>query len=407
MRSGSSTGSARPSETVYDLIQSDNELAAWCQDTDSSKLLAIDTEFVGEKTYWPDLELVQICDERSRIALIDVRTIGNTKPLAELLLDPEREKILHSGSQDIVILRRWLGAAVEPLFDTQVAASMVGVGAQVSYANLVAKYCNVTLSKDHTVSDWSQRPLSKAQLSYAAADVLHLHELHARLVEELRRREREEWYREEQHERVQLHVREIEAPTPEGELFKSVKEWGKLRPRQLAILQKLAIWREREAQKRNEPRRKLMPDQALIGLSRLAPSTKQEIRTARQIPQGPVNRFIDDLLRIVAEGRKVPKDQWPRKDYSAPPDIPPGITEILQGLVRTVAEEKDIAATLLTTSSELSALVNNRHNMDGLQLPVLHGWRRKLVGEKLLALLDGRLVLKIKDRDRLVFEEQE
>ncbi len=405
MRSSGAGAPRRTSGVAYDLIESDAALAKWCAEAASSTLLAFDTEFVGEKTYWPDLELVQVCDEKRRIALIDVRAIGDNAPLADLLLDPKREKILHSGSQDIVILRRWLGAAVEPLFDTQVAAAMVGVGAQVSYANLVSKFCGATLSKDHTVSDWSRRPLSEAQLAYAADDVVHLHELRERLLAELDASNREEWYREEQHDRVQAYVRDFDSPTPEEDLFKAVKEWGKLKGRQLAILQKLAIWRDREAQRRNEPRRKLMPDAALIGLARMAPKTKNEIRSARQIPQGPVNRFIDELLALVEEGSRVPREQWPRKEYAPAQDIPPGITEMMQALLRIVAEEENIAATLLATSSELAALANNRHDAEGLDLPVLRGWRRRLVGEKLLALLGGRISLRIEGRDRMVFEE--
>lgn len=390
----------------YAFIDTDKALGEFCRALAADALVAIDTEFVGEKTYWADLELVQIRGENGAVGLVDARGIRDPKPLADVLLDPAREKILHSGTQDIQILHRWLGGAIEPLFDTQIAAAMAGDGAQMSYANLVSRYCGATLAKDHTVSDWSRRPLSRAQLDYAAEDVVHLHELREKLLKTLQSLEREPWFRDEQQSRVREILAGCSEETPDDELYMEVKEWGKLKGRHLAILQRLAAWRERKARALNEPRRKLMPDQALITLARLAPSTREEIRSARQLPQGPANRFIDDVLAVVAEAKKIPKEQWPKREATQYPDIPAGVVELLQALVRTVAEEERIAPTLLTTSAELNSLVNHRRRLDEAEFPVLQGWRRQLVGERLLALLDGRLVVRIEKQDRMVFEER-
>lgn len=390
----------------YAFVDSDRALAAYCAAIAGDRLIAIDTEFVGEKTYYADLELVQIRGERGDIALVDVRGIDDPAPLAALLLDPTKEKILHSGTQDIQILHRWLGGAVEPVFDTQIAAAMAGDGAQMSYANLVARHCGATVAKDHTVSDWSHRPLSAAQLDYAAGDVVYLHELREKLLKELRALDREQWYRDEQASRVRDIVADMGENTPDSELYTDVKEWGKLKGRQLATLQLLAAWRERKARTLNEPRRKLMPDQALVTLARLCPGSREEIRSARQLPQGPANRFIDELLSVVAEAKKLPKEQWPKREHSQAPDIPAGVIEMMQALVRTVAEEQRIAATLLTTSSELNSLVANRRRINEEDYQVLRGWRRQFVGDKLLALLEGRIVLRIENKDRMVFEER-
>ncbi len=388
----------------YELIESQESLVRFCEVIAQSEILAVDTEFVGEKTYYPTLELIQVGDGRGNIGLVDVRQCGDMAPLAEILCSANRTKIFHAATQDISILERSLGKPPEPLFDTQLAAAMVGIGAQVSYANLVQELLSKTVDKAQMVSDWSQRPLKRAQLDYAASDVLHLHSIRTILQHKLEELGRQDWFTEEQRRRVE-DARQNDT-APESELYTNVKEWGKLSGQRLAILQQLAIWREREAKSQNVPRRTIMPDAGLVGLARLAPSNRDDVRNVRQLPQGAVYRYIDQVLPIIAEAKKIPRDQWPKKTTSQRPDIPNGFVELLQALVRATAEQEKIASSLLTTTSELNALVNQRGRLDdGLKLPVLNGWRREMIGERLIALLQGKVRLRIEDGERLVFED--
>lgn len=392
-----------PPPPPYDLVADDATLAAVCARMEAAEVLALDTEFVGENTFYPALELVQLFDGHGTVALIDAQAIGDWKPLARLLAREKTLKLLHSGSQDLSLLARVTGEAPRPLFDTQLAAAMAGLGEQISYANLVREFVGVALEKGETVSNWSQRPLREAQLDYAALDVLHLHQVHRALHQRLVELERLEWFEEEQQARAALATRD-EEDVDEDELYRNVKEWSKVPESKLIILQELARWRETTARATNVPRRQLMPDAALVGLARLAPAKGDDLRNQRQLPMGPVMRHRDELIEVVQRARAIPKDQWPRKRDSLRPDLPSGVVEILQAFVRAVAEEQSIAPSLLVTTSDLQTLVTLRHKLESVDLPVLRGWRREMIGEKLIGVLDGRVSVRIDGRDRLVFE---
>jgi len=391
-----------PSPAGFEYLDNPERLADFCARLASSRRIALDTEFVGENTFYPELELIQLAGDDGAIGIVDARTAGKMEPLGELMADSGREKILHSGSQDIPLLGRHLGAPPRPLFDTQLAAAMVGLGAQVSYAGLAEEFAGARLGKKHTVSDWSRRPLLPQQLAYAADDVRHLHAIRDGLAARLEKLGRMEWFEEEQERRI-TDAAEPEV-IPDEEFHRTVKEWGKLRGRELAVLRELALWREAEAKRKNMPRRRVLPDQALVNLARMAPTRREEARDLRHIPQGLLYRYIDDILPVIERANKLPRDQWPRRAESRTPDVPPGIVEVISAVVRTTAEQEQIAPALLATTSELTALVNNRRRLDDLDLPVLKGWRRELIGEKLIELLDGRLILRIHDGDRLAIE---
>lgn len=392
------TDSARP----FDFVQDAAGLQHLCAKLQNSTLLAVDTEFIGERTYYPQLELIQIADGNGTAALIDVPAAGDLAPLAEILTDPNREKIFHSAGQDVLILERALGAPPFPMFDTQLAAAMTGFGMQISYANLVRACLDAVVDKDHTASDWSHRPLSTDQLDYAYRDVEFLHALRDDLLQRLEARGRVHWFLEEQEKRA-AGLREKDTTT-DDERFRQVKEWARLSERKLAILRALAAWRERRARDRNIPRKQVMADASLIGLAQIAPDKREDIQKKRQLGSGAVGRWIDELLPIIQEAKALPREQWPKKHRNEPPDIPTGFVELLQALVRRIAEEEDIAPQLLATTGELSALVNNRGRLDGLALPVLEGWRRELAGESLVELLEGRLSLRIVDGTHLRFD---
>lgn len=397
-------GGDAANSSSYTLIESQSALAEFCHRIASAKRLAVDTEFVGERTYWPILELIQVSDGLGHVGLIDVRAVPEAKPLAKLLGDVSREKILHSANQDIALLERYLGVPPLPVFDTQIAAAMAGLGAQVSYANLVRDCLGGKVDKKHTVSDWSKRPLGKGQLEYAAVDVEHLHGLRDHLAERLESLGRVQWFVEEQAKRAE-EARRIDGVDNE-EMHMTVKEWSKLSERKLAILRELAVWREMEARKQNVPRRMVMPDHALIALAQIAPESREEVKGHRQIPAGQFHRHIDTLIPLIKKAKELPREKWPHKEPAVRPDVPAGFVELMQALVRCIAEEEKIASTLLATSAELTALVNNRTRLEELDLPVLQGWRRELIGEKLVELMEGKMHVKIVGGEHVIFERE-
>jgi ribonuclease D len=379
----------------YVYIESRSALEAFCAEIRDSRALAIDTEFVGEKTFHPRLEIVQIADDRGRIGIVDVPAVGDLAPLAEPIADSRIEKVFHAGTIDLAILERRLGVLPEPIFDTQLAAAMAGLGAQISYKNLVELALKARVGGKQTVSDWSRRPLSRDQLDYSAEDVAHLHALRDRLAERLTQLGRLDWLIEEQRERI-AEIKLAEA-RPEEEQFRQVKEWRKLEGRDLAVLRELTIWRERTARRLDLARRFVMTDAGLIALAQLGPRSVEEMTGLRRVPTGPARKFARDILAAIERGAATPRETWPRKGGEKPPIIPTGLVEVLQALVRCTAEAENIASTMLATSDDLKAIAANLDRLERLDSPVLKGWRRELVGRKIIALIEGHCSVGVED----------
>ena len=387
-------------------IADDHALETVCAELAQSRSVAVDTEFVGEKTYWPVLELVQLAGDDARPAVIDVRAVRDFGPLQALLADPSREKIVHAGAQDLPLLARVVGAAPTPVFDTQIAAAMVGLGAQISYAALAERFAGARVDKSHTMSDWSRRPLESEQLAYAAQDVRHLHAIRAQLGGRLTELGREAWFAEEQALRTEAALRSDEPR--DDDLYRIVKDWAKLRGVELAVLHALAKWREDEARARDLPRRRVLPDEALIHLARRPPRARADLsRLPRGVPARAVERHADDLVRVARDAAALPPDAWPQAPERRAPDAPPCLSEILAAVVRATADDAQIASTLLATSKEITALVAHRDDAEPPDLPVVRGWRRALVGETLLMLLRGERTIRIVDGHRLVVEPRD
>jgi ribonuclease D len=385
----------------YRLIEDQPALEQFCERLHREPVLFLDTEFVGEKFYYPKLELLQIGNGKNHIGLIDVRAVENPEPLRALLNRENVLKVFHSASQDVLLLHRFLGALTPPIFDTQLAGAMVGLGAQISFANLVKMYSDVVLPKEHTISDWSRRPLSKDQLDYAAKDVYYLPVLFERLTLLLQKHERESWFHEEQAKKFEeaLHIAEVD----EENLYRTVKDWNKMAGVRLAVLQELTLWRERMAQRTDVPKRQVMSDMGLIALTQQLPKNAAEARSVRQVPAGALNQFLPEILEVIQNARNLPKEAWPKRPPANPVELPAGFVELLQALLRTIGEDQLIASNLLATTSELTTIVLNRHDLIEEKYPLFSGWRRALAGEKILALLNGNLRLRIEDREKLRF----
>jgi len=386
-------------ETGGDLIQSQDELKSLVRKLRGQKRLGIDTEFVGERTYVPQLELVQVSGEEFT-AVIDCRAVESLTPLLDVLQDRRVEKVLHAGQQDLELMYSLAGEVPAPVFDTQVASAMLGFGAQPSYASLLERMLQVRIEKTQTLTDWSKRPLTATQIAYAHEDVRYLLPLRARLDDRLEQLGRREWLREE--------LARLEDPASyrrpaPREAFLRVRGRGGLRSKGLAILRELAAWREEEAQRRNKPRGGVLSDEVLVELARRAPEKHEALKNFRGQFARAAERYASAIIACVKRALELPQEEWPHITHGNHAPAPnPGVIELLQAVLRLSAEEADIAPTMVATSAELHALVDAYALGKHPELPLLSGWRNEIAGANLVALLEGRASLRVDPKSRRV-----
>ena len=373
------------------LVTTSAELADLCQRLSSEAFVTVDTEFMRERTYWPELCLVQLAGERE-VALVDALAPDlDLAPLGALLADPGVCKVFHAARQDIEIFLLRFGGMPAPLFDTQVAAMVAGFGDQVSYDALCRALAGVPIEKGHRFSDWSARPLSPSQVAYAAADVTHLRRVYTALRERLSREGRLEWVAEEMAALADPSAYRVDPDTA----------WERLKARTnnrraLGILRAAAAWREREAQRVNIPRQRLVRDETLIELAATAPTTPAELARARGISEGFARgRSGAGLLAAIETAKSLPDSLLPQPPRDRHGPVPsPALVALLRVLLAAKSEEHDVAPRLLANGEELDRLATE----DAPDVPALHGWRREVFGEAALALKQGRLALGVNGR---------
>lgn len=367
-------------------INTDQQLAALCRRLEQVERFAVDTEFVGERTYYPSLEIIQVAAPGVE-AIIDYQAIRKPDRFFDLLANPEIEKVMHAGGQDLDIFYRLSGRVPAPIFDVQVAAAMLGYGAQPGYGLLVEKLLNARINKSETMTDWSRRPLTAAQLDYALEDVRYLLPLRERFVQQLQAKGRLSWVEDEFARMIAPQTYDRPAP---DELWKRVKGAASLRPRQLAILRELAAWRDEEARRRDRTRGSILRDDLLVGIARKAPKTIEELKQLRGVHARDIERIGPAILAAVRRGQQVPADQLPQ--FPSSPTLngqESALLELLQGLLRSRAEEAGIAPVLVANNDDLRTLVETGGKHRGEDLPLLHGWRRDIVGADLLRIVRG------------------
>jgi len=371
------------------LAHDEETLSAIAASARATGLLALDTEFMREKTYFAKLCLIQLATEDGSW-MIDPLSGGELGVLADVLLDPTVVKVLHAGSQDLEILTRILGAPPVPVFDTQVAATLAGFPAQVGYARLVKDLYDADIDKSDTYSDWSRRPLTPAQIEYALADVKYLPPMYRRLSEQLEREGRLAWL---QADFERLSDPAVYECVPE-EQFRRIKRASTLSRRQLGVLQQAAAWRETQAQRRDLPRRWVVADETLVEVARRQPKDAAALADLRGINIRGLGDGGAGLLAAVRAGLEMPEDRLPRitKRVRTIVDVE-GVVELMGALVRVRAVEHGVAVPLLATRSELERLAAGERE----ESPLLQGWRRALVGEALVDLVEGRLSLRVLD----------
>ena len=361
----------------YLYIDTEADAAALASEWAGVERLAVDTEFVRESTYRARLCLLQLSDGE-RIACIDTLALGGPGPFADLLLDPRVGKVFHAARQDLEVLNEHLGAVPWPVWDTQVAAAMLGHPDQVGYTQLTGAELGVTLPKDHARTDWSRRPLSEEQLQYAAADVEWLLPLAERLETALEHLGRRAWAADESASLCDPGLYAFDAPGA----WRRIKGISRLAGPALARAVALAGWREEEARRCDRPRRWILADEAILALAERNPDGRDALTRAEALPPAVARRHGDALLALLQEAA----------DTQAPLQLPSTrlepaqdrLSRQLMARIRELAEQHRISAPLLATRKDIEALVRGQRD-----LPLLQGWRRDLAGEELLRMVDA------------------
>jgi ribonuclease D len=371
-----------------DLITTTDTLREICTQLAEQPFVTVDTEFMRETTYYPKLCLIQMAAPDGTAVLIDPLAPGiDLQPFIGLMADERVVKVFHSARQDLEII--WLigGILPHPFFDTQVAAMVCGYGDSVSYEQLVNDVAKAKIDKSSRFTDWSRRPLSDAQLTYALSDVTHLVKVYEVLVAELLRTDRGAWLDEEM----------AVLTSPETYRADPAQAWRRLagrmrKPREIAVLMEVAAWRESEAQARNVPRGRILKDEAVIDVASAAPRNAEALARLRTIPAGfERSRTGADIVAAVERG--LSRDT---SDIRLPERVRRGggngaIVELLKVLLKAVCEAEGVAPKIIGTVDDLEAIADD----DGADVPALQGWRRSLFGDKALALKQGRLALSV------------
>ena len=369
-------------------IASSEELVRACGRWQNSRLLAVDTEFVRERTFRPILGLIQIADEEG-VSLIDPQAVGDLAPLAELLVAPGIDKIFHSCSEDLEVFRDRLGLVANPIFDSQLAAAFAGYGWSLGYSRLIATLFDIVLPKTETRSDWLRRPLSSAQLEYAALDVAHLPEAYRRLEQELRLRDRLEIFREDCQRITDEAARPEDREAPYRKIAAS-RLWSR---RELGLLYELVRWREDEARRRDLPRNFVLPEAAVPVIVQLKPTSPAQFAKIEVLKGRDTSRLAPKLIELVTRALQAPPEDLP-EPFPRPLDVQP-FKKTLQGLraaLEQVAAAENLPAELLANRRSLESLIRRYLQQDEPLLPrKLRGWREKMLGPALLAVLEADL----------------
>lgn len=369
-----------------ELTTSTDALAAFCKRAAKFDFVTVDTEFLRETTYWPKLCLLQAATPEEAI-LVDPLADGlSLQPFFDLLANQKIVKVFHAARQDIEIFVKLSGSVPNNVFDTQIAASVCGFGDSVSYDNLVRSVTGVDLDKSSRFTDWSHRPLTEKQRLYALADVTHLRDIYVKLLEQVTATHRWDWV-EDELETLRSIDTYVVKPENAWERLKSKLS----KPRDLAALRVLAAWRERRAQDGDQPRSRVLKDDALIEIAIQRPVSPDSFDKLRAVQRGyGRSSAAAEIIGLMKEVEGLQKaDLPPATERYRGPSPKGAVGDLIRVLLKAVSEEHGVAARIVATSDEIDALVLD----DEADVPALRGWRRKLFGEKALAIKHGKIAL--------------
>lgn len=367
-------------------IDRPEQLAEFCAAIGGEPWLAFDTEFIREKSFYPQLCLIQV-GVPGRLACIDPLALQDLDPLLDLLYDRSIVKVLHACSQDLEIFAHLRGKVPGPIFDTQLAAPLLGLPEQIGYAAFVKEMLGPTLDKAQARTDWSRRPLGEAQLSYAVDDVRYLVEIYPGLRARLQELGRLDWLAAEfePYERVERYL-----PDP-ANAWQRIRGAEKLHSQALSILQLLARWREEIAQAKDLPRNWVLRDEFLVDIARLAPERLDSLGKIRNLPAKTLERYGQSLLELVREGRQRKPDAAPAwKKRAKPSAQQEALADLLHAQLRLLADRFQVNSATIASRKDLLSLVQGERDIG-----ILRGWRREMAGTELLAMCDGQRVLSV------------
>ena len=371
------------------LVENDAQLKDFLALCEKSSYMAIDTEFLREKTYYAKLCLIQVAVEGCT-AIIDPFTIGDLSVMAPVLTNQNVVKIFHASSQDIEILYHETGVVPDPVFDTQVAAALLGKSQQASYAALVQSFCQVTLPKKDSFTDWSRRPLSPSQVEYAADDVTYLPRIYHDMIEELNEKGRLSWLNDAFAEISNPKKYEVD---PRNR-YRKLKRVNQLSQRQMAAAREFAAWREERAQKLNIPRKWVVSDEQIVEACRREPRSLDELYMVRGLKESLKSGDARHVLQLINKGLTCPEEDLPQTKTNQRSEANVDIAvDLMNAIVRLRARENKIAPQTLAPHAELMKLARG-HDED---CELLKGWRYHVVGKELSEFLEGKFLLQLID----------
>ncbi|MBR2815738.1 MAG: ribonuclease D [Reyranella sp.] len=377
------------------LITTTDELAAFCKPLADTEFITVDTEFMRERTYWPKLCLAQVAGPEDAAAIDALAEGIDLAPLDELMANPKVLKVFHAARQDIEIFHLRLSKVPSPLFDTQVAAMVCGHGEAASYESLATKLAKAKIDKSSRFTDWSRRPLSERQITYALSDVTHLRVVYEKLKRQLDKSGRFSWIAEEM---AVLNDPATYRADPE-QAWRRLKPRGSS-PRMLATLKEVAAWRERTAQRIDIPRQRLLRDEQVLEIASHSPKTVEELAMTRGLGRGFAEGWQGrELIEAIARARALPDSELPSRDKPTEQLRAPGaVVDLLRTLLRLKAEQAGVAGRLVANAEELDRIAAGKRDV-----PALKGWRREVFGAEAIDLIEGRLALALAgDQPKLI-----
>ena len=366
----------------YQYIDTPATLAELCARLKGKPWIAVDTEFMRERTYYPELCLVQVATDEL-VACVDPLALPSLEPLLAVFLDERTVKVLHAARQDLEIFFHMSGKVPQPVFDTQVAARFLGLPDQAGYGAVVQSMLGITLDKSHARTDWARRPLSAAALDYAADDVRHLRNLYHKILAELAARERGAWVEPELKALVD---EKLYRPDPDN-AWHRVRGVQRLKPKTLTLIKSLAAWRERTAMAENRPRQWIVKDESLMDLAKQLPGDLESLAAVRGVGESLAKRHGAELLKMLGEDGEPSAVERPTRDTPLKPEQE-ALVDALNALLRLSAARGDVSAASLANRAELERLVRGER-----ELQILKDWRLEMAGRELVEFLEGRLTL--------------
>ena len=376
---------------IHDLITTSDALGELCERLAKSEFVTVDTEFMRENTYWPELCLVQIANTEEAAAIDPLAEGLDMTPLLDLLTENEDVlKVFHAGGQDVEIIVNMTGKTPSPVFDTQIAMMAISQSEQIGYANLVESWLNITIDKGARFTDWSRRPLTERQIEYAIGDVTHLSKIFPKILKKLIKTGRGDWLDAEMEKLADTSNYIIDPDTS----WKRIRSPGR-NPQVLGRLKALAGWREGEAQHKNIPRGRIMRDETLADIASHPPKKQSDLAKVRGLSSAWKDNDIGKrMMKIIADEETLPKSEMTAKMTRGAPLCKEGalVADLLKLLLKIRAREIDVAARLLTRADEMEALAAGVRD-----LKVLKGWRYEVFGKDALELVEGKLAFAVQN----------